>query len=358
MSLEDTIRNFPEQLKYEPRIENAGLSFGGYKKFVVVGMGGSNLAAEIIKSWKPKLDVVIHRDYGLPAQIFSGKTWEGKPAQDSEYLIICSSFSGNTEETIGAFNEAFARGLPLAVIAAGGGLLDLAQKNGVPYVQLPDIGAHPVRSRARDVVASPEDRGAATSNGTHPRFAIGLSIKATLKVMGEELVLGDVGGVAESLGAGNYEEAGENLAHALENKIPLIYSSARHRGLAYFWKVNFNETVKIPAFFNVFPELNHNEMAGFGQLAAKDFGPEKFAFVFLTDPDDEPRIQKRMEATAKVFEEKGFTVLKTDIVGPSLWHKSFAGILASFWTAFYLAKHYGVDPEDVSVIEEFKKALG
>ncbi len=314
--MEETIKNFAEQLKYAPEIENAeALKRSG--KFVVAGMGGSNLAAGIIKSWKPKLDVITHRNYGLP---------DMEEHELKEGLIILSSYSGTTEETISAFNEASSRKLPLIVIATGGKLLQFAQKNDAPYIRLPDIKAH-------------------------PRFAIGLSIKATLKAMGEDSILNDIAGEAGSFNVDDYKKAGRNLARGLENKILLIYSSIRNRSLAYFWKINFNETVKTPAFFSVFPELNHNEMVGFGKFA------DKFAFVFLTDPDDEPRIQKRMAATAKIFEDRGLTVLKTDIIGPSLWHKSFASILTAFWTSYYLAEYYSVDPEDVSIIEEFKSAL-
>jgi glucose/mannose-6-phosphate isomerase len=321
-TLREIIKNFSKQLEYQPSIENA-TAFEKYDKFVVVGMGGSNLAAEIIKGWKPKLDIIIHRDYGLP-NIEEGEL--------KERLIILSSYSGETEETISAFQEAFSRKLPLIVIASGGKLLNLARDNDTPYIQLPTIKAH-------------------------PRFAIGLSIKATLKAMGEELLLNDVSGVTESLDAEEYEEIGKNLAHSLENKIPLIYSSSRNRGLAYFWKINFNETVKIPAFFNVFPELNHNEMAGFDKIAAIGFKPSDFAFIFLNDPDDETRIQKRMTAMAKIFEERGFALQEVNIIGPSLWHKSFVGILIAFWTSLYLTEYYNVDPEDISMIEDFKKSL-
>ncbi len=316
--IQEAIKNFSKQLEYRPEIENQA-SFKKCGKFVVAGMGGSNLAVGVIKSWKPKLDVIIHRDYGLP---------DMEERELKERLIILSSYSGTTEETIGAFNEALSRELPLIIIATGGKLLELAQKNDAPYIRLPDIKAH-------------------------PRFAIGLSIKATLKAMGEDSILNNITGEAESLNVDDYKEAGRDLARSLENKIPLIYSSIHIRSLAYFWKINFNETAKTPAFFSVFPELNHNEMIGFTDGGFTD----KFAFVFLADPDDEPRIQKRMAVTAKIFEDKGFTILKADIVGPSLWHKSFASILTAFWTSYYLAEYYKVDPGDMAMIEEFKKCL-
>lgn len=333
--LKDIIQNFPKQLDYEPAIENAG-SFHKKDKFIVCGMGGSNLVAGIVKSWKPKLDIIIHRDYGLP---------EMEETRLKEYLVIASSYSGNTEETISAFQEAQARGLSLIVITtqplrqtglgagqAGGKLLKLAQKHGAPYVQMPKI------------------------NG-NARFAIGYSIKATLKAMGEEAILNDISSEARSLNADDYGQAGRELAEKLQNKMPLIYSSGSNAGLARYWKISFNETAKVPAFYNFLPELNHNEMIGFDSKIFDGKLNHKFSIVFLNDPDDEPHIQKRMSATKKVFEDRGFAVLSVDLVGPSLWHKSFVGILTALWTSYYLADYYKVDPEDISMIEDFKKSL-
>jgi len=320
--LEDVIQNFNEQLKYEPVIENAG-NFQKCERFIVCGMGGSNLAAGIIKSWKSKLDIFIHRDYGLP---------EMEEARLKDYLVIASSYSGNTEETISSFEEAMARGLPLVVITTGGKLLELAQKNNVPYIKFPSIN-------------------------NNPRFAIGYSIRATLKAMGEESILNDISGLSKSLVPDDYKTTGKELAEKLQNRMSLIYSSGTNAGLTRYWKISFNETVKLPAFYNFVPELNHNEMAGFGSQIFDGKLNHKFAFVFLNDPDDEPHIQKRIAATQKIFEDRGFAVLSVDLTGPSLWHKSFASILTAMWTSHYLAEYYGVDPEDISMIEDFKKSF-
>ncbi len=320
--LEDTIKNFPKQLNYTPIIENAD-NFKKLSKFIVCGMGGSNLAAGIIKSWKPELDIIIHRDYGLP---------EMKKTGLKDYLVIVSSYSGNTQETISAFQESQARKLSSLVIATGGKILELAQEHGTPYIQIP-------------------------KTNDNPRFAIGYSINATLKAMGEESILNDINGEVTLLKAEDYERAGRELAEKLQNKIPLIYSSGQNSGLARYWKISFNETTKIPAFYNFLPELNHNEMLGFSSQIFDGKLNHKFAFIFLNDPDDEPHIQHRMTATKKFLEDRGFVVLPVDLSGPSLWHKSFAGILIAMWTSYFLAEYYGVDPEDISMIEEFKKML-
>lgn len=321
--LEDIVKNFSKQFEYEPFIENAG-NFQKRNRFIVCGMGGSNLAAGIIKSWKPKLDLIIHRDYGLP---------EIDETQLKNYLVIASSYSGNTEETNSALQEARVHGLPFIVIAASGKLLEIAQEKKMPYIQIPKIDGN-------------------------PRFAIGYSINATLKALGEEMILNKIiNSETRLLDVDDYERIGRELAEKLQNRIPLIYSSGINAGLARYWKINFNETVKLPAFYNFVPELNHNEMAGFDSKIFDGKLNQKFSFIFLNDPDDKPQIQKRITATKKIFEDRGFMVLPIDLTGPSLWHKSLAGILTAMWTSHFLAKYYGIDPKDILMIEDFKKNL-
>lgn len=320
--LKDVIQNFSQQLDYEPVIENAD-NFSKKNKFVVCGMGGSNLAVGIIESWKPKLDVIIHRDYSLP---------EMEETELKNNLVIISSYSGNTEETISAFHEALARKLPLITITAGGKLLELTQKHKIPYIQIPKVY-------------------------DNPRFAIGYSIKATLKAMGEESILNNLNGLFKLLDIDYYEAVGKELAEKLRAKVPLIYSSGRNAGLARYWKISFNENAKIPAFYNFLPELNHNEIIGFVNSSESNKLNHNFAFVFLKDPDDNLHTQKRITATKKLLEDGGFEVLFADAAGPSLWHKSFSGIIIAMWVSYYLAEHYGVDPEDVSMLEDFKKSL-
>lgn len=323
---EETIKNFAEQLKYSPEIENAealkrgGLPRHGAGKFVVAGMGGSNLASGLLKVWNPELDIVIHRDFGLPAL---------EEGELQNRLIIISSYSGGTEETIDVFREALKKKLSVVVLATGGELLKLAKENSIPCIQMPSIGVR-------------------------PQLAAGLSLKATLKAMGEDRALEEISELANSFNAADYETAGKEMAKKLGEKIPIVYSSNRNLPLARYWKINFEETSKTPAFCNAFPELNHNEMAGFVSEAASESLPGKFHFIFLKDKNDDQRLQKRAEATAKLYETKGFGIESADLEG-SAWQKIFSSLSLSNWTSFYLAQNRGVDPEDISVIEEFKK---
>ena len=326
--MEEAIKNFAEQLKYSPEIENAAVFKRG-GKFVVAGMGGSNLASGLLKVWNPELDIVIHRDFGLPTL-----------AEDElqSRLIVISSYSGGTEETIDVFREALKKKLSIIVLATGGELLELAKENGIPYIQMPDMGMR-------------------------PQLAAGLSLKAMLKAMGEDGALEEISELVASFDAANYDQAGKDLAGKLGGKIPIVYSSSRNLPLARYWKINFEETSKAPAFCNAFPELNHNEMVGFLSSPALSAGrPDggdlsgKFHFIFLKDKNDDPRLQKRIETTAKLYEEKGLDVESVDLENGA-WQKILGSLLLSNWTSFYLAGERGVDPEDIAVLENFKKSV-
>ena len=139
--------------------------------------------------------------------------------------------------------------------------------------------------------------------------------------------------------------------------MPIIYSSFKNGSLAQNWKIKFNETTKISAFCNVFPELNHNEMTGFDLVDKTKHLSDKFHFIFMRDSKDNPRIIKRMEITKKLFEDRGFGVEYVDISGENVWHKIFSTLLVADWTSFHLAKHYGTAPEQVPMVEEFKKLI-
>jgi len=149
-------------------------------------------------------------------------------------------------------------------------------------------------------------------------------------------------------------QKGEALSRRLRGKVPVIYSSSRNLPIAYNWKIKFNETGKIPAFTNRFPELNHNEMTGFD---GKWKGGDILSFVFLEDEFDDPRILKRMEATKKMYEDRKLEVITVKLEGEDVFHRIFQTLLIADWAALYLAKFYEVDPENVPMVEEFKNLI-
>jgi glucose/mannose-6-phosphate isomerase len=154
----------------------------------------------------------------------------------------------------------------------------------------------------------------------------------------------------------NVEQAKE-LAKTLQNKIPVVYTSSQNRAVAYNWKIKFNETGKIPAFYNSFSELNHNEMQGYDFVTENAALSEKFHFIFIHDGADDERVEKRMNVTEQVYKEKGLPVTSLFLEGDSKIEKVFNSLLLADWTALELAKIYGTEPEKVPLIEKFKTLL-
>jgi glucose/mannose-6-phosphate isomerase len=319
--MKEAIKNFPNQLKFEPIIENKENLFST-KNFVICGMGGSHLAADLLKTWNPALNLTVHHDYGLPII----------PDNLNNYLIIISSYSGNTEEAIEGFNEAIAKNLPVACVSIGGKLLELAIKHKKPYIKMPDTGIE-------------------------PRSALGFSIVSLLKIMQEEQALLEIKKVADVIDMNKAEEQGKALAKKLKNFTPLIYTSTKNEPVAYNWKIRFNETGKIPAFCNTFPELNHNEIVGFdGEKKTKEL-LKNFYFLFIEDATDHPRILLRMDITKELLSKKGFTIETLKLEGKNIWEKMFSSLLIADWAAYYTAMQYGLKAKEVEIINEFKDIL-
>ncbi|MBI1971610.1 MAG: bifunctional phosphoglucose/phosphomannose isomerase [Candidatus Wildermuthbacteria bacterium] len=319
--IEKAIKNFPKQFEWEPKIGNKK-NWKQFSSFILAGMGGSHLVGDIFQAVAPGFNLSVHQDYGLPA-------WPLVVLKDT--LVIASSYSGNTEETLSAFEEAVSRQIPVAAISIGGKLLEMAKKQGVPYIQIPDTGIQ-------------------------PRMATGYMFKALSKITGREDLLSQAGEFAR-LRPEEFQERGKELAQKLKGKIPVAYASNRNYCIAYIWKITFNETAKIPSFYNVFPELNHNEMTGFDVKPATKGLSNKFHFVFLRDSEDEQRIQKRMEVLKRLYEERGLGVEIIDLQGSSRMERIFSSLLLADWAAYHTAKLYGVEPEQVPMVEDFKKLI-
>lgn len=325
--MRDSYLNFAKQFEYNPVIENS-INLKGASKFVVVGMGGSHLAGDLLTLWDPGLDVVIHKDYGLP------------PALDianrlfirSQALLIAISYSGNTEETLDAYQEGVKKGLETLSISTGGKLIALAQGNSRPYIKLPE-------------------------GNLQPRLATGIILKALLFAMNKNEAVTELTGLAQSLKPQTYEQAGQELAKKLYGSVPVIYSSARNFPLAQNWKIKFNETAKIPAFANEFPELNHNEMTGFDVQDKTRELSNGFHFIFLLDKSDHPKIQKRMAILKTLYEKRNLRVSVVELAGRSIFAKIFSSLVLGDWTSYYTAIQYGVEPEQIPMVEEFKKLI-
>jgi glucose/mannose-6-phosphate isomerase len=279
-------------------------------------MGGSALPGNAVRFLDAAADVSVHRDYDLP---------EGDAASA---LHVAISYSGNTEETLSFAEAALRENRRLAVVASGGALLALAEKNDLPFVQVPD--------------------------GLQPRDALLYLLPALLALMGRDDLCAAIAAV--SIAPQPVLSESGTLAAALAGGLPLFYASRRNGFLAYVSKIHANETAKMPAYANVFPELNHNEMQSF-DTHAPEVSAAPARFVVLHDEADDPRVARRMRLFSELMEERGRTVIPL-----TLSNESRATALVRHWYVMHLAarelaRSRGVDPDNIALIEDFKRRL-
>jgi len=324
------ILDFPKQFRIGiEAARNVYLKSGRLLKppenIIICGMGGSGLPGDILLTLRP-LDVFVYKSYRLPLQA------------GNESLIICISYSGNTEETISAFQTAVGRNLPIISITTGGELEKLSKKYRVPLVKLPPPYIL-------------------------PRLALGQMFAALIKVLENNYLLDEnitnaLLKLEDSLKPEELELQGKKLAKKIFKKIPIIYTSRRFREIGWIWKNSLNETAKIIAFCNYFPELNHNETVGFEKINEDQISNKKIGVLILRDKQSSySRILKQMDITKDLIEREGVNVDFVDIKGEMFLEKIFSTIILGFWTAYWLALEYKVDPTPVEQIVEFKRRL-
>jgi glucose/mannose-6-phosphate isomerase len=321
-NMKDVIANSPDQLIRGLDLAKNIKVDGTFKNVIICGIGGSPLPADILNSiLLPSVPALIHRDYNLP------KT----ASKDS--LILCISYSGNTEETVSSLLEAIDNGFKTIVITTGGKMEEICIQKNIPFAKIPA--------------------------GIQPRSATGYLFSALATVLLNcgitENISKDILQAAGDLDKINsaLEKEGKNLARKLVKKIPIVYSSSGLQSVAKIWKIKFNENSKIPAFYNFFPELNHNEMVGFTNVKKNN----NFHILIIKDNEDHPRITKRMNLTSSLLKKKGIAVDFLKTREGSMLFRVFSSLLLGDWTSYYLALNHKIDPTPVAMVEEFKKLM-
>lgn len=320
--MDNYIRGLPEQLREAGRISENIKPVGNFEEVLVCGMGGSGLPGDLLQALEPNFAVSLHKDYGLPSKI------------GENTLIFTISYSGNTEETISSFNAAVERNLFPIVITSGGQLEKLARGKQALLIKVP--------------------------SGLQPRMAIGYQFGALWNVLrniglvdGGENDLSRIADIIETK-MDSLESLGKEIALKIYNKIPCVISTQKNKALAYFWKIAINETGKSPVFCNVIPELCHNELVGFSRMS---YMIHQIKVIMLQDPDDHERNLKRMGLFSDLLRERAFEPEIVWIRGEDRLTKIFISIAQAYWTSYYLARAYNVDPMKVDIVEDFKKRL-
>lgn len=324
-NLHQVIENLPSQLIKaldftEPKFNSVP------NRIFIFGMGGSALPGNILKTIltnaKPDFNTPLHiiRDYTLPRDF------------NSTDAAIFISYSGNTEEVLETLDKTLELKHPnIIVITTGGQLQDIAEKNKLPLIIIPN-------------------------DAQQPRMGYGYFIGALIQLLinsglienHRAIIQQAVSQLNENLA--KVKEQAQQIAQHLGDHLPIIYTTDRWKYLAMIIKINFNENTKIPSFWNCFPELNHNEMVGFTNSA------QHFKFIILRDPAEHPRNLKRLDAFTKMFENKiPSTVI--DFPEGTVLYQVFYILWVGLWSSYYSALLRQVDPAPVIMVEDFKRLL-
>jgi glucose/mannose-6-phosphate isomerase len=318
-----------QQLQYDFTLQDNHV-FGKIDNVVYTGMGGSALAALIAQSW-PTLNkpFEVIRNYTLPAYV------------GPNTLVIAASYSGNTEETLSALEDATAKGAQIAVITAGGKLEEIASQKGYLFAKVP--------------------------KAEQPRYAVLYNLRALLQILVQanllpETILQEMQDAAKPLEEASAawpadiptaQNPAKQLANELVGKSIVVYGGPEMYPAAYKWKISFNENAKQIAWVNQLPEFNHNEFIGWSKQPVD----KPYAVIDLRSNLEHPRVQKRFEVTARLLSGMRPAPHVVQAQGDTLLAQLLYTITFGDLVSIYLAILNGLNPAPVDLVEKFKKEL-
>jgi glucose/mannose-6-phosphate isomerase len=326
MEMDALIAGFSRQLERAIEIgENASItkSTMPIHNILVTGLGGSgiggNIVSQIVEE-KLKIPMLVNKNYFIPNYV------------NENTLVIVSSYSGNTEETLNALKTAFRKEAKIVCVTSGGKIMEFARCNGLDYIEI--------------------------DGGMPPRACFGYSFVQQLFILyylgflkdGFKKRLKHSIQLLKSEEPAIREEA-RAIAERLNNRIPIIYSDASYEGVAVRFRQQINENSKMLCWHHVIPEMNHNELVGW----RNDYG--KMAVVFLRNSTDFERNQKRMDFTKNVAKFYSADVIEIWSKGESAIEKVLYLIHLTDWVSYYLADLRNMDAVEVEVISKLKNEL-
>jgi glucose/mannose-6-phosphate isomerase len=330
-----SIKSLPDQLADAYR-QGGGYKLPQNKEFdsiIIAGMGGSAIGADLLVAYitsELKIPVVVLRDYQLPG-------W----AEGKKCLVICSSHSGNTEETNSVFLQAVERNCTIVVITTGGKLLSAAAEKSITAWQFDHSG--------------------------QPRAAVGWSFGLLLRLFSRLSLISDkdqeisdavysMKHLAEKIDAevSTVNNPAKRLAGQLIDQYVSIFSAEHMRPVARRWKTQINELAKAWGQFEYLPEADHNTLAGV--INPPDLLPKIFT-VFLRSNHFFPRNLKRMDLTFSEFMVAGLCTDQIDFSAPDTLSEIWNAILFGDYVSYYLAMMYKIDPTPVDAIESLKEQM-
>lgn len=299
---------------------------------VIAGMGGSALAADM-------LTILLKDWFGLSVEVVKGYHLPGYAWQNT--LVITSSHSGNTEETLSCYAVAKDRGCQMATLATGGKLWEQAEADNVTRIQIP--------------------------TGGQPRMAVFKHLRALLKLFENFRLIDD--DLYDRMGQSEswlekevvawhpdvpiHENYAKQLALMAVGKTPIFYGGPKSGPIAYKWKISWNENAKNTAWSNQYPEFNHNEFIGWSSHPVE----KPFAVFDIVSSQDGPRIDERMELSDKLLSGRRPKATRIVLRGESLIEEMLWGCILADYVSIYVAILNGVNPAPVELVERFKQEL-
>jgi glucose/mannose-6-phosphate isomerase len=321
------IEEFPTQLKKAMEI-GASAEINQHEheinKVYIAGMGGSAIGGDFVAHFveeECKVPVITAKKYTIPAYV------------DQHTLVITSSYSGNTEETLAVFKNCISTGAKLVAISSGGQLKKIARENQIDFIELP--GGSP-----------------------SPRACVGYSIITQLYVLKHLNLVSDnlFDGIKAASDLLKYDqddikEKAKKIAQAFFQKTPVIYIDSRMEAVALRLKQQICENAKQLCWYHVFPEMNHNELVGWKDRT------DDLAILFLRNRDDHRRNSVRMDISLQIISELCDTVIEVYSKGQSIIEKAFYFVHLGDWISWYLSQLRGVDAIEIDVIDYLKNKL-
>ena len=320
------VSKFTQQLEEAFEIgKNANLKKSDKKvdNVIICGLGGSGIggviAAQVTKEFSD-IPIITHNSYSLPK--FVGENT----------LVIASSYSGNTEETVSALEEAIKRNAEITCISSGGKIVEIAKSNNLNLITVP--GGNPPRAM---LTYSLTQLFFVLKNYNLIFDGFEEDLKNSISLLNDEIE--------------NIKSEAKKVTQIIKDKTILIYTDVSFGGVGTRFKQQLNENSKVLAFNNVVPEMNHNELLGWNG------GDDRFAVIFLKNTSDNKRNQVRMEISKEVISTKTDYISEIYSKGNSLIERTLYLILITDWISVYLADEYGVDSIEIKVIDHLKHEL-
>ena len=312
---------------WNSKIDLSNLKKNNYSSIIYCGLGGSAISGDLLIDY-------LSDEMSLPFRVVRGYNLPKYLSKDN--LVIISSYSGNTEETISCFQQAVKQNCSIIAITSGGKIWEEANKYKIPVIKI--------------------------DSGFQPRYALGLGFFSLLKLIHELGFVNEDKTVKEIIQL--WQKRGEELsteknqathiAEQLIGFIPVIYSAEFLSSVGYRFKCQLNENSKLHAFHNVIPELNHNEIIGWESFQEKQFHAK---VIYLLDRGYHPQNRKRFNILKEMLSERKVEILTLESDGENKKVRIMDLIFSCDWISFYTSVLRGFDPSEIDFIHRMKKKL-